>query len=315
MQNSSKQYFFEITSLKALSIVGVLFAHMNFVSRFNDLTIEVIHEIQLIFGWCVLAFFFSSGFLTKKLVKNIDIVTNFQNKFYKLLVPAMVFSITYKFLLIFFTKNDMADTNGIISFILIPVGPQIYFLYYLFFIAIFVDTLLKYINTKILLIVTSFLFIFSNILIDKLPELPYGSDSGLIPFYMYSYLLGIVTRNILLKNFSWFLIYVPISTMVILMLFKDIIFIYVLIPLGIFYFLQKFKTINYYIYNTYLGQLSSSIYIYHAPILMPAISILLVKIIGGGLVIIMPLLFLTIFCSFIIKILFYKFTIFKIWRF
>ena len=56
----------EIDALKGVAIIGVVIAHLNFTGRFDKETLELVHNLQLFFGWCVITFFFASGILIKK---------------------------------------------------------------------------------------------------------------------------------------------------------------------------------------------------------------------------------------------------------
>ena len=81
---------------KALSILGVLFAHMFYVSRLNATALHTIHHMQLIFGWCVIAFFFCSGILSKTLASCKQFLSYGIVRAERLLIPCLVFSLTNK---------------------------------------------------------------------------------------------------------------------------------------------------------------------------------------------------------------------------
>ena len=59
--------FLEIDAVKAVAIIGVMVAHMSFESRFSDGALDFIRVTQILLGWCVLAFFFCSGLLARKI--------------------------------------------------------------------------------------------------------------------------------------------------------------------------------------------------------------------------------------------------------
>ena len=92
---------YRIDTIKGLAIIGVVFAHMSFTSRFELATLILVDDMQKIFGWCVVAFFFSSGLLCKKNnCKDSKTIYSFiYKKFKRLIAPCFVFSITYKLIL------------------------------------------------------------------------------------------------------------------------------------------------------------------------------------------------------------------------
>ncbi len=127
--------FLEIDAVKAVAIIGVMVAHMSFESRFSDGAMDFIRVVQIILGWCVLAFFFCSGLLAKE-IKNIEEARRYIHKrFIRLVVPCVVFSITYRVIRCglyltgrFDWKSPIPENIGdVLDFILVPVGPQFYF--------------------------------------------------------------------------------------------------------------------------------------------------------------------------------------------
>ncbi len=54
--------FSEVDSLKGLAIVGVVIAHVAFETRLYPVSSVIINNLQVIFGWCVIAFFFIRSF-------------------------------------------------------------------------------------------------------------------------------------------------------------------------------------------------------------------------------------------------------------
>jgi fucose 4-O-acetylase-like acetyltransferase len=87
----------EIEMLKGISIIGVVLMHMEFRSRFSEQAIALLDHLQILFGWCVLAFFFCSGLLLKTEEMQLKNLKSYIFKrAHRLLIPCIVFSIFYK---------------------------------------------------------------------------------------------------------------------------------------------------------------------------------------------------------------------------
>ena len=132
--------------------------------------------------------------------------------------------------------------------------------------------------------------------------------------YTYFYLLGIklkgLKHNILIKCGTMYtapiLIIGLLSSYNALFLFIPI-FIYMLLLFSPFILKAPFILS--------IGKNSSSIFVWHAPIVLPLISLILFELLGGGYIIVVPLIGLTILVSILISTLTFKFKFFKFWRF
>jgi fucose 4-O-acetylase-like acetyltransferase len=118
---------------------------MDFSSRLSATALLEIDYLQQSFGWCVIAFFFCAGMLTDISQRTISDWLKFTFKrARRLLVPCLVFSLTYKISLIALKQvagigaRIQLPGNNILNWIIFgfgPIGPQFYFLPYLFIIS------------------------------------------------------------------------------------------------------------------------------------------------------------------------------------
>jgi len=279
-----------LDAVKGLSIIGVLFVHMAFTSRFDRDTLASIHALQRFFGWCVLAFFFVSGFLHPASTSAAG-WTNFAKKrARRLLVPCLAFSWMYKLAL-----QAMASSGIVISAPLkwpmtpltlfreaiTPAYPQFYFLAYLFLITVSVHALVRcrwFHNDLVPCL-------FAAVLLQAYSRIPLAEAHGealtLLPLYAASYLAGIgvarwkgtarqsdIIAAVAIAAFAFaaaivsaansqvFFVLIPPITAAIAMLPKQ----RILSPLA------------------FLGRHSGAVYVWHTPLVMPVLSVLLAKL-------------------------------------
>lgn len=193
----------EIDAIKGLSIIGVLFAHMSFKDRLNAEALGLIESFQISFGWCVLAFFFCSGFLTKVIPDNRELMRFIGKRFKRLFIPCIVFSWSYKVVLLILSKagflrsaNDIPlDLSSWLDFLFMPVGPQFYFLYYLLLISILFAVLIRFCS----IITASYIISASTLIAYFFLDFPahlYGDDLSLFPAYFWGYAAGAATATL-----------------------------------------------------------------------------------------------------------------------
>ncbi len=273
----------EIDTLKAISIIGVVIMHMEFRSRFSEQAMMIINHLQVLLGWCVLAFFFCSGFLMKtEDIKLSHSSTYLFKRANRLLIPCIVFSIFYKTLLIvisrfgsFSWKADVpASAYELFEFIFAPAGPQFYFLAFLFWITAFIFMLHLFTkNTEINYIIVLFLY-FTFYIYSVPPTTPHGPGLELIPAYMLAFIWGVMIRS----GSNALIHYLNIMTLGIIVFLcfwkQTYIYLYVAIPICLFFLFRYLDRLNLIIEVTQLGQKSSAIYVWHAPLLLPIWSII-----------------------------------------
>jgi hypothetical protein len=279
----------EVDSLKGLAIIGVMFAHMYFVGRMNSAALDLVSSLQMLFGWCVSAFFFLSG-VTSKPINNIaDLKLFAVNRFYRLLVPFFIFSVTNKvivgalqgFGLPLGLPIKLDDVQGLVEFLKAPAGPQLYFLPYLFLVSACTSALCFWIGERYTKVALAFWVIAAYFFVD-VPEKGYGADFSLFPIYAYSYLVGVifpkVYRGLEGGLFGFAVVPIVISAIV----HSCAVILYACVPVLIFSLMVRRPSSWLVLKLSIVGKQSSSIFIWHAPFIMPLVSILSSKIFGGG---------------------------------
>jgi hypothetical protein len=277
----------EIDTLKAFSIIGVLFIHMGFQKRFNPDVIEWIKAVQSFLGWSVLAFFFCSGLTVKKSKSRFDDTGRLiLEKGKRLLLPCIYFSVLYKTTLIgidilgvFHWQFGIPQTvYELFLFVFSPIAPQFYFLPYLFLITILTSFTYSFLKNSIWVL---FLFILISILFyafGNFLETPNGPTLKLIFLYGISFCLGFVLSG---QNFKNNLILIGSGLLLavfLVLLGVDKLLLYVLVA-PLIYLLIRWLSISFRWFG--LGEKSGAIYVWHAPVVMPFWSVILDKIVGN----------------------------------
>ena len=317
-----------IDALKGLAIVGVLFAHMGFSARFDAATLDHILLLQTLTGWCVLAFFFASGFLHAHADAGRDLKNFTQRRAVRLLIPCAAFSWMNKLLLLAASAGGFLHTDAapslatpadILAFVFVPAAPQFYFLAHLFIIAVLVHALLK----ARLLAHPFAPWLLAVLLLQSYWFLPLAKPHGealtQFPLYAAVYLsgLGLVSNLRLFRSRSAALPAAKTSgwrQFAGIMLFYATIavgivrpaLLYALVPLALalittFFFrriLPPFAA---------LGKKSGAIFAWHAPLIMTAFSIALVKFSLTGWPLIAAMTVLTIAASILLDSLVRRF--------
>ena len=277
-----------LDALKGAAIIGILFAHMNFLSRFSEATMHFVFSAQLWFGWCVMAFFFSAGLLTP--FESIG-PPNFKDYILKrsarLLLPCFVFSLTYKTILnvVFHTLGigascivDGRNLFSVLNYLFVPVGPQFYFLPYLFFLSVLAVGLTLLIrNVGLLLCGVSLLCVIFYVN-RAIPSYAYGPDLLLLPSYLLNYIAGLACREKLSRQWLPFLFF-ALCVIVMCSAKHSFFFAYIAAPIVIYLLLTPIKSPN---PITFLGRQSGPIYVWHDPLILPFISILASKVFASS---------------------------------
>jgi len=313
----------EIDALKGVAIVGVVFAHIALEGRLELITVEATKSIQSTLGWCVLAFFWTSGFLTQRRQNSITDVYGFvKQRFLRLVLPCVVFSISYKVILwvLYFTGafsweySAPLNIQEVLEFALKPVGPQFYFLYYLFGISSVFSLVCSFLEQKVFFLFSATLLPILYLIID-IPQSGYGPDSSLIPFYFFSYVAGVCISNFSGKQQLLAILMFLLSVFLVSIIGKSIIPLYILIPCILQFYFKKVPRLAKLIDITKVGKFSSGIYVWHAPIVLPFVSIVCVKVFGGGIIVLVPIVIGTLGVSVFFSWLTFNVPCLKFWRF
>jgi surface polysaccharide O-acyltransferase-like enzyme len=284
---------------------------MAFTSRFDPTTLADIQVLQRLFAWCVLAFFFASGYLhgntTQAPPPWIDFV---KKRAARLLVPCLMFSWSYKLALLAAKSAGMASTApaapaltplSVLLAVLIPAAPQFYFLPDLFVIAVGVHTLTSLRSFRgemgpwvlaAILLQTYWLLPLGN---------PHGEYPGLLPLYAASYLIGFQSAPNRLRQHSQrssarkcALVALGVSCLAVAFAKPQLLHLAVPVIL-----LQMALHLPLRLHSAFafLGRRSGAIYAWHTPILMPAMSLLLARLSLNGLPLILAMTVLTLAAS------------------
>ena len=276
---------------KGFAIVGVLFVHMAFTSRFDAPTLASIETLRQIFGWCVLAFFFASGFLHRGKNPAIERWTDFAKKrARRLLVPCLAFSWAYKLALLAVASAGMLAAPpfrspvtpiALLREAFTPAAPQFYFLVHLFIVAVAVHSLLR---SRILereiapwLLAAILVQSYWLLPLDK----PHGEELSHLPLYATAYLIGMLSahpadRSHRARMERWAGAILLGASCVSIAVFRPQV-LHVAIPVLL---LQVAMRLPARIQSpcTFLGRHAGAIYAWHTPIVMPVLSVLLTKI-------------------------------------
>ena len=312
--------FLEIDAIKAIAIIGVMVAHMSFESRFDEGAMGFVKVVQVLLGWCVLAFFFCSGLLANPIKERKKVARYIQKRFIRLVVPCVVFSITYRVIRCglyltgqFGWESPIPESIGdALSFILIPVGPQFYFLYYLFAISVGVALLNGMLSLKyIFLIFGIALLVFYGFM-----ELSraYGPELVLAPLYGFSYVFGMASADKKLGELRvGILCLLPVVAVVIIT--RSLIVGYVVVPYLLWLLFRRVPLLARSIAKTKLGEYSPAIYVWHAPIIMPLVSMICVKLLGNSMLVLVPVIGCTLLCCILLGEIVVRFNVLRLWRF
>jgi fucose 4-O-acetylase-like acetyltransferase len=300
-----------IDSVKGIAIIGVLFIHMSFTRRFDPATLADIQMLQHVFAWCVLAFFFASGYLHGNTPRTAPRWIDFVKKrARRLLVPCLLFSWGYKLALLAAKSAGMASTAppappltplSLLVAVLSPAAPQFYFLVDLFVIAVGVHTLTRFRIFRD----EMGPWILGTILLQSywlLPlGVPHGEDPGLLPLYAASYLLGYQSsasripqhsRHASLRN----CVLAVLGASGLAVAFARPQLLHVAVPVILLQVALRLP-IRLQSPLAFLGRRSGAIYVWHTPIVMPAISLLLTHFSVNGVPLILAMTVLTLAAS------------------
>jgi fucose 4-O-acetylase-like acetyltransferase len=301
-----------IDALKGLAILGVLFTHMAFTTRFDAAALAHIRLLQTLSGWCVLAFFFASGVLHGHADAERDLKSFARRRAIRLLIPCAAFTWLNKLLLLAAKAGgllgadaapSLATPADIAAFVFVPAAPQFYFLAHLFLIAVIVHALLKIrlVAHPLAPWILAALLLQSYMLLPL--DRPHGKALTQLPLYAAAYLTGFAfarsrgaeTRD---GTFQYAGIAIFAGDIAIAAPAHPQL-LHALVPLA-FAALAPLLPTRIFSVPAALGKKSGAIYAWHAPIVMTALSIVLVKASLTGWLLIAAMMLLTIAASILI---------------
>lgn len=297
-----------IDSVKGVAIFGVVICHIAFVNKLDHKTIEEIYSLQHIFSWCVMGFFFCSGYLEKNWENNILDWSIKKTK--RLLVPLLTFELTYKILLFFSSKFGLINFDIVWSqFLFSFSAPQTYFLYVLCLLFIVLKLLIYKLRLD-----SDFLFLllFLTVMLYESPNAAYGNDFLLYPYYLLCMLSGFIMKS---KEESLYSKGVFACYFAIAYLVGNDVLMFVFVPIFMYISLNSISWSVFIKPLIKLGKYSSSIYIWHAPIILPFTLMVFLPFLGDDWPTVISSFVLTLIMCIVIKKITRKYTIFKIWNF
>jgi fucose 4-O-acetylase-like acetyltransferase len=293
MTTRNKARLSEVDLLKGWSILGVIFIHMSFASRFSGDVIAAITKLQTLFGWAVVAFFFCAGFLYAKSSHAMQPVATYAAKrARRLLLPWLGFSLLYKALLIagyHFHLVAAAPPHQLWPLLLWPGAPQLYFLPMLFLVSVFFRFLFTVLRQEWPLWLLALLLAAAYAWLGA--GAPHGGEIKNLPAYAATYLAGVLTANppllARINRRRLFLALIILGFTALCVAQPTL--AYLAVPLAAFP-LQRLLVGPMASPIDFLGKYSGPIYVWHTPIVMPFLSILLAKTIHAGPWLLIPAL-------------------------
>lgn len=307
----------EVDAIKALAIIGVLILHMSFKSRMTASALDAIGILQIVFGWAVLAFFFASGLLTRPVKSRAGLTELAVSRFQRLIIPCLVFSLTYKLLLLLLGLAGIVAVPGelaLAEFLFMPVGPQFYFLPLLYVISVLVAVVEIRIRPPLLACLGGLVLLCVYGLIP-LPPIGYGASISLWPLYLFSYVAGRAMSERGPRPRAGSLGIVLAFAIGAALLYMAPVILYVCVAPLMFTLFGRFPRAARRIECSRLGKHSSAIYVWHAPVVMPMVSVICFKVFHGSLVMVLPLLVLTIAICILLGGVTRRFETLRFWRF
>ena len=322
---SSQKRLHEVDIIKFLAIIGVVIIHIGFKSRFSEEAIVAINILQTVFAWSVFAFFFCSGLLFKShKIRPENFKIYVIGKAQRLLFPCVIFSVLYKILQISLSSFNLfswsvdfpISVDDWIFFLFSPVSPQFYFLTYLFLVSTLFFLACLGLRTVLLTHGGLLAFCLTFYLQSVPPDQPHGPSFSLLPIYALCFSWGVAlsadhgrVNNIMISGLS--------SAAVLFLSYwnQSLLFSYVLVPVFLYALLQKLPGLNEKISCLRLGDKSSAIYVWHAPLVLPFWSIIADRFVGFDFVEIPLIIGLTIMSSCLISAAVERIPILKILRF
>lgn len=271
----------ELDILRGVAIFGVLVLHSSFEGRFTKETMAVQAIMARLFDWAVLAFFFSSGFLHDSSVPFTIIL---KKRLVSLLVPFFLYNALYN---LFFAgtgtlgwvHNNAFEMNSKILATGLFHSPafQLYFLPYLFVISIGVcalDKLTQHYHRSGYVVVL--LLVLTFYLVRGYPEVSHGSAFDKLPLYLAAFLMGVAGKPFFERQFTnaWVVVAALGFVLAILVLSRLPVLSLTVPPLvvGLARAIPRGGNSKLLLL---LGAMSGSIYVWHTPVMLPAITRLL----------------------------------------
>lgn len=272
----------ELDSLRGVAIFGVLVLHSSFEGRFTEDGMAVQAIMARVFDWAVLAFFFASGFLHDR---SVPFVSTLRKKSTSLLVPFFLYNALYN--LVFSTlgvlgwaheEHVQIYSDLLANGFLHSPAFQLYFLPYLFVVSIGICALdLLTLRRHGLVHIILLVLVLAFYIVRGYPGFSHGPELIKLPLYLAAFLIGLSGRPLFVAPFArpWMIPGALCVVLGVLVVFR-LQALSVLVPPLVVGTAVAVRSIRQSRLLLCLGSLSGSIYLWHTPVLLPAVTRFLV---------------------------------------
>jgi peptidoglycan/LPS O-acetylase OafA/YrhL len=271
----------ELDVLRGTAILGVLVLHSSFEGRFTKETMAVQAIMARLFDWAVLAFFFSSGILHDS---SVPLTITLKKRAMSLLVPFLIYNVFYNLLFVGTGTLGWVHNNAfVMNSSMLATGLfhspafQLYFLPYIFVISIGVcgfDKLTQRYHKLGYLVVL--LLVLTFYLVRGYPELSHGSDLDKLPLYLAAFLIGVIGGPFFKEPIAkpWMTVAILVVVLGVLVLSRWLVVSLTVPPLvvGVAGAIRRIRESKLLLS---MGGMSGSIYVWHTPVMLPAVTKLL----------------------------------------
>jgi fucose 4-O-acetylase-like acetyltransferase len=304
MQNTTVRLSFA-DAYKFVAIVAVISAHLPPGGRFDGEAWATVQSIQDLTGWCVLAFFAVSGVLLRPSLER-PIGAELIKRARRLLIPWLAFSVFYKVAVLALTlagviKNAQPIPSGgwdLLRWVVQPADPQLYFLLYLFLMQVFL-LFLHRLNDCVPLIVGVVAFLSWSVFLfpDSGAPLLHGASLQLVPLYFAFLTFGLFCGSSL-KRVAVVSALACLASLIIAVTRGNWLVAWQLVaPWVLLLALRAGEGSPALKPVACLGRFSGGVYVWHAPLIMGAVSIVSVALLGSGFTAVLATVVLCFACS------------------
>ncbi len=292
--------------IRVVAIIGVVTQHAGFESRFDEATFKIWRQMSLAFDWCVLGFFFVSGYLYPTRSGLSFLV----RKAYALLIPYLIWSLIYGLAIGLLSHVVTTLTSKFSISLFLSAGFQLYFLPYMFIVMIFASLLFQaeyWWNKYFILIV--FLSVIGFFSWVGFPNYSHGKDITKLLLYFASFIFGhIFSLNKSSDKQFGFTVAIIVTSLLGIVISRGAAWPLFVSPIILLATLPFQDNINFKLLSS-IGKFSGSIYLWHTPLILPCVSIVLEKSEVPSIIILMASIYSAILICIVARLILDKFWI------
>jgi fucose 4-O-acetylase-like acetyltransferase len=264
-----------IDALKGLAIAGVLVLHSWF-HRFDPGPLSVLVVARAWVQWCVPAFFFAAGLLARHPLDRPGVWRFTRTRAVRLLVPFVAFTLLYKLLQLPLAAAGLMPAWEWWS----AGGPQLYFLPCLLAVSVLAAVVVAVVRGRPAWLTAALVGAAAVSAAMQPPGQTHGPHPALFGLYTANYLAGVViaagspvvlAAGVLAAACAaaaWWTGNVNLLAGA--------------APAVLYWILRRAASAPVARPVVWLGRWSAVIFVWHTPLLMPAVSVLAVRLLGGG---------------------------------